>query len=144
MCSSDLGADGVGQLEDGTRVYFAFPRAPVGAMAERVAVRGDLTIPLPANLDDITAAALANPGMSSWAALTERCDFRPGESVLINGATGASGRLAVQIARHLGAGRIVATGRRAQMASALTALGADAFIPLEQPREDLEIGRAHV
>ena len=57
--------------------------------------------------------------------------------MLINGATGASGRLAVQIARHLGAGRIVATGRRAQMASALTALGADAFIALEQPREDL-------
>ncbi len=52
-----------------------------------------------------------NPGMSSWAAFTERARLKPGETVLVNGATGASGRLAVQIARHLGAGRVIATGR---------------------------------
>lgn len=131
------GADGVGRLDDGQRVYFAFPRPPVGAMAEFVAVQEALTVPLPADLDDVTAAAIANPGMSSWAALSERSTFKPGSGVLINGATGASGRLAIQIARHLGAGRIVTTGRDTSAEPALRALGADAFIPLGQPQHEL-------
>lgn len=132
------GVDGVGRLADGQRVYFAFPRAPIGAMAERVAVAEACTTPLPDALDDITAAAIANPGMSSWAALTERAMIRPGERVLINGATGVSGRLAIAIARHLGASHIVATGRRPASAEALYALGADEYIALEQPTEDLQ------
>lgn len=126
------GADGVGRLADGRRVYFAFPRPPVGAMAERVAVKAANIIELPDDVDDLTAAAIANPGMSSWAALTERAFLSPGESVLINGATGASGRLAIGIARHLGAARIIATGRTRASEAALRALGADAFIPLDQ------------
>jgi NADPH:quinone reductase-like Zn-dependent oxidoreductase len=83
--------------------------------------------PLPDDLDDVAAAALANPGMSSWAAFRERAHLKPGETVLVNGATGASGQLAVQIARHWGAGRIVATGRNAKV---LAALGADATVAL--------------
>lgn len=132
------GADGVGVLEDGRRVYFAFPRAPVGAMAERTAVRADCTIPLSDDLDDVRVAAIANPGMSSWAALTERTDFRAGESVLINGATGASGRLAISIARHLGARRIVATGRRPESGAAMKALGADEYICLNVDSRTLQ------
>jgi NADPH:quinone reductase-like Zn-dependent oxidoreductase len=96
------GMDGVGILPDGQRVYFAFPSAPFGSMAERTAVLHSLCVPLPDDLDDVTAAAAANPGMSSWAALMERAKFVKGESVLINGATGVSGRLAIQIAKHLG------------------------------------------
>lgn len=126
------GADGVGVLADGQRVYFAFPRGPVGAMAERVAVSADCVVAIPDGIDDITAAAIANPGMSSWAALTERAHFKPGEAVLINGATGASGRLAIQIAKHLGAGRIVVTGRNPATEPELLALGADCFIALQQ------------
>lgn len=131
------GADGVGTLDDGRRVYFAFPPAPVGAMAEQVAVRAECTVELPDTVGDVTAAAIANPGMSSWAALTERAGFKSGETVLINGATGASGRLAIQIAKHLGAARVIATGRNPDHAGKLEALGVDTFIGLDQPAEVL-------
>ncbi|MCP5326477.1 MAG: zinc-binding alcohol dehydrogenase family protein [Oceanospirillaceae bacterium] len=126
------GVDGVGKLENGQRVYFAFPRAPQGAMAQRVTVPQNYTVVLPDDVDDISAAAMANPGMSSWAALNERAHFKSGEAVLIHGASGASGRLAIQIARYLGASRIVATARSAHHATDLIALGADAFIDLNQ------------
>ncbi|WP_263263424.1 zinc-binding alcohol dehydrogenase family protein [Pseudomonas sp. RIT-PI-S] len=131
------GADGVGVLEDGTRVYFAFPRAPIGAMAETVAVHARNCVAIPQGVDDITAAAIANPGMSSWAALQERARFQPGERVLINGAAGTSGRLAIQVAKHLGAARVVATARNPAVEAELKALGADEFICLDQPAEAL-------
>lgn len=131
------GADGVGVRDDGRRVYFAFPRPPVGAMAERVAVKATYTVELPDTIDDITAAAIANPGMSSWAALTERARLQPGETVLINGATGASGRLAIGIAKHLGAGRVIATGRNPASETDMRALGADDFIALNGSRAAL-------
>jgi len=129
------GVDGVGRLEDGRRVYFLLPRAPFGGMAERVVVPESQTVPIPDALDDVTAAAIANPGMSSWAALGERAHFKAGETVLINGATGASGRLAVQIARHRGAAKVIATGRdRAVLAE----LGADVTVPLVDDGDALE------
>jgi NADPH:quinone reductase-like Zn-dependent oxidoreductase len=131
------GVDGVGRLADGSRVYFAFPRRPYGAMAERVAAGSALRVPVPADLDDATAAAIANPGMSSWAALTARAYLVPGETVLVNGATGAAGRLAVQIARHLGAGKVIATGRNPTRLAALPDLGADVVIPLAGPAAEL-------
>lgn len=131
------GPDGVGVLDDGRRVYFAFPRAPIGAMAQTVVVRAEQCVELPDDLDDVTAAAMGNPGMSSWAALQTRAHFQRGETVLVNGAAGASGRLAIQIARHLGAARIVATARNAAVADELRALGADHFIDLSQPADAL-------
>lgn len=131
------GADGVGVLADGSRVYFAFPRGPVGAMAQTVAVSADQCVGLPDSVDDITAAAIANPGMSSWAALQERAHFKAGESVLINGAAGVSGRLAIQVARYLGASRIIATARNPLVEGDLRKLGADHFICLDQPVEQL-------
>lgn len=130
-----VGVDGVGRLENGERVYFLMPRAPFGAMAERTVAPAEHCIGVPPGLDDITAAAIANPGMSSWAALTERARLRPGETVLINGATGASGRLAVKIARHLGAARVIATGRNRLV---LDTLRADVTIPLDQSGEELQ------
>jgi NADPH:quinone reductase-like Zn-dependent oxidoreductase len=133
-----VGIDGVGRLGDGRRVYFVLPRAPYGSMAELASVRSSQCIPLPDDLDDMTAAAIANPGMSSWAAFQERARLQPGETVLINGATGTSGRLAVQIAKFLGAGRVVATGRNADSLKALEALGADRTISLLQDKAALE------
>jgi len=124
------GVDGTGRLEDGQRVYFFAPHAPFGAMAERTRVPETHCISLPDALDDVTAAAIAIPGMSSWAALTERARLVRGESVLVNGATGASGRLAVRVARLLGAARVVATGRNAAVLKALEAEGADATVRL--------------
>lgn len=133
-----VGIDGVGRLDDGSRVYFVMPRAPYGSMAERTVAPSALCLPLPDELDDATAAAIANPGMSSWAAYTERAKLKPGESVLVNGATGTAGRLAVQIARHLGAGKIIATGRDVEVLSQLEALGANVTIPLTDREAVLE------
>ena len=132
------GIDGVGRLPDGRRVYFLMPEAPFGGMAERVLVDPAHCIVLPDALDDVTAAALAVPGMSSWVALTERASFVAGETVLVNGATGASGRLAVQVAKHLGAGKIIATGRNPKALAELSSLGADIVIPLIEDADALE------
>jgi len=133
-----VGIDGVGRLDDGSRVYFILPRAPFGSMAEQTVVPAAQCVPLPDGLDDVTAAAIANPGMSSWAAFTERAHLVAGETVLVNGATGTAGRLAVQIARHLGARKIVATGRNLEALRAVAALGADVTIPLVDDAAALE------
>jgi NADPH:quinone reductase-like Zn-dependent oxidoreductase len=125
------GVDGVGVMADGRRVYFVMPEAPFGAMAEQTLVDLRRTVPVPANVDDVTAAALANPGMSCWAALVERARFQPGETVLINGATGAAGSVAVQVAKHLGAKKIIVTGRNGEDLKALRTLGADVMIPFD-------------
>jgi NADPH:quinone reductase-like Zn-dependent oxidoreductase len=125
------GADGVGTTSEGRRVYFVMPVAPYGALAEQTLVRPELTVPVPDELDDVTAAAIANPGMSAWAALVERAALKPGETVLINGATGTAGRLAVQIAKHLGAGKVIATGRNEAELQELHAIGADVLIPFK-------------
>lgn len=129
-----VGIDGVGMTSDGQRVYFAFPSAPFGSMAQRAPVALQNCLPLPDALDDISAAAMANPGMSAWAALVKRAQFQAGETVLINGATGSAGQLAVQIARYLGAKKIIATGRNTQ---ALAALAADECIDLTADEQTL-------
>lgn len=131
------GLDGVGRLQDGTRVYFGMARSPFGTFAERTLAASWMCLPLPEQLDDATAAAMANPGMSSWAALTARAKFVAGESVLILGATGVAGQLAVQIAKRLGARRVIAAGRNPQALEKLKELGADAVISLQQEHEPL-------
>ena len=148
------GIDGVGTLPNGQRVYFAFPTAPFGSMAQRAPVALQNCLPVPDALDDVSAAAMANPGMSAWASLVTRAQLQAGETVLINGATGSAGQLAVQIARYLGTKKIIATGRNAQ---ALAALDADVCIQLNADDKTVteqfsvasaaqidEIGRAHV
>jgi NADPH:quinone reductase-like Zn-dependent oxidoreductase len=123
------GVDGVGLTEDGKRIYFALPEAPFGTLAERSLVSTQQCIPLPDELDDVTAAAIANPGMSAWAGLVERARLQPGETVLVNGATGTAGRIAVQLAKHLGARKVIATGRNEAELEQVKALGAHVVIP---------------
>jgi NADPH:quinone reductase-like Zn-dependent oxidoreductase len=125
-----VGIDGVGHLDDGRRVYFVLPKAPFGSMAEKTVIRPSQCVFLPNDLDNVTAAAIANPGMSAWAALKERAKIMTGETVLVNGATGTAGRLAVQIAQYMGARKVVATGRNTEALKALSALGADVTIAL--------------
>jgi NADPH2:quinone reductase len=131
------GLDGVGSLDDGTRVYFAGPRRPFGAMAQRTVVHRARCWPVPANLDDLTAAAIVNPGMSAWLTLAMGAQLAPGETVLILGATGTTGKLAVQIAKLLGAGRVVAAGRNQEALNSLHNLGADVTIRLHEPGQEL-------
>lgn len=118
------GADGVG-VRDGRRVYFVLPEN--GSLAERARARH--TVAIPDHYDDITAAALGNPGMSAYVALVRRARLQPGETVLVNGASGSAGRLAVQHARHLRAGRIIAASRGA------TDVGADLHVRLDALEE---------
>lgn len=125
------GVDGVGRLADGRRVYFGAARPPFGTFAELSISRPWMCVPVPDALDDVTAAALINPAMSSRAALM-RAQFAAGESVLILGATGVAGRLAVQVARRLGAGQVTAVGRNPRALAGLSGLGADTVIPLAQ------------
>jgi NADPH:quinone reductase-like Zn-dependent oxidoreductase len=132
------GNDGVGIVpEDGSRVYFISPRAPFGSMAEYSVVSRAMTIPVPANIDDADAAALGNPGLATWGSLLGRAKFQSGEAVLINGATGIAGRQAVQVAKYLGASKIIATGRNEEALAEVAILGADETISLNQPEDNL-------
>jgi len=126
------GVDGVGVLDDGRRVYFVFAREPWGPMAELAAAPLAMTVPVPDGLDDVRAAAIANPGMSAWMTLKERGALVKGETVLIQGATGVAGQLAIQVARHLGAKRVIASGRNVDT---LALADVDAVICLTEPED---------
>lgn len=125
------GADGVGRGPDGLLRYFVVDGAKSGTMAERAVIALDRSIVLPPDADPVTIAAAMNPAMGAWLALRCRFPFTAGQKVLILGATGSSGRMAVQIARHLGAGRIIAAGRNTQQLAALPALGATDVVTLD-------------
>ena len=131
------GLDGVGHLDDGQRVFFGGTRAPYGAMAERTVVRRAFCFPISDTVDDDTAAALPNPGVSAWLTLAHRAQLAKGENVLVLGATGITGTLAVKIAKLLGAGRVVAAGRNPQALDNLRQLGADAIIRLDTHPQEL-------
>lgn len=131
------GVDGVGRQQDGTQIYFGMSRSPFGTFSERALAARRLYIPLPEGLDPVTIAGIANPGMSSWVALTRRAKLAAGENVLILGATGVAGQLAVQIAKHLGAQRIVAAGRNQEALEGAKDLGADSIIQLNQEHGSL-------
>ncbi len=131
------GVDGVGRLSDGTRVFFGVRRKPYGSMAQLTVVPRSLCYPVPEVLDDATAAALPNPALSSWLPLTWRARLAQGESVLVLGATGIAGKLALQISKLLGAGRVVAAGRNKEVLCTLPDLGADSLIELNLPDQEL-------
>ncbi|MGB3870438.1 MAG: zinc-binding alcohol dehydrogenase family protein [Flavobacteriales bacterium] len=130
-----VGVDGLAVMSGGTRVYCGAPHAPYGMMAERVPIGKRYRFPVPDGVDDATAAALPNAAMSGWLALSERAELLAGETVLVMGATGVSGKLAVRIAKHLGAGRVVAAGRNVKVLEQLWDHGADAILPLQEEPE---------
>jgi NADPH:quinone reductase-like Zn-dependent oxidoreductase len=124
-----IGGDGVCVLPDGSRVYAL---GAGGMMAEKAVVERDRLVLLPAGLDDLTAAALPNAVFGVAMALRFRAAIEPGDTVLVNGATGFTGRVAVQLARHYGAGRVIATGRNPQSLQDLRGLGVDEIISTQQ------------
>ncbi len=105
-------------LPDGSRVYFTFARKPWGSICERTVAPLSKCLLLPEAIDDVQAAAIANPGMSAWLSIKERAGLMPGETVLVLGATGVAGHLAIQVARHLGARRIIGAGRNMESLAA--------------------------
>jgi NADPH:quinone reductase-like Zn-dependent oxidoreductase len=123
------GLDGVGRL-NGRRVYFIAASDTLGTMAEQTLADPRLAVPLPDGVSTSVIAAGMLPAISSWVALTKRAPIQPGQRVLVLGATGTSGLLAVQIARHLGAGSVIAAGRSAEALERARALGADQVVRL--------------
>jgi NADPH:quinone reductase-like Zn-dependent oxidoreductase len=128
------GVDGVGTDPEGRRVYFLFPRAPFGSMGELALVSKEMLVAIPDDISDVRAAAVATGGLASWIALTRRAPIQPGSTVLVNGATGAAGGMAVQVARHFGANRIIAVGRSRER---LDRLEVEARIALDAADEAL-------
>ncbi len=124
------GVDGVGRRSDGKRIYFVADDDLIGTMAERALVAPRRSIELPDSADVAKIAAAMNPAMSSWVALRSRVPIQAGQSVLILGATGNAGTMAVQVAKLLGAGRVVGAGRHPDRLAALAPLGADAVVRL--------------
>jgi NADPH2:quinone reductase len=131
------GVEGVGTLPDGRRVGFGARRAPFGSLAEKSVSPGVLLFDIPDAVDDLTAAALINPALSSWLPLASHIQLQPGENVLVLGATGVAGQLAVEIAKILGAGRVVAAGRNEEVLKKLLDRGADAVVPLGGSDEEV-------
>ncbi|SPM33990.1 NADPH:quinone reductase or related Zn-dependent oxidoreductase [Mycobacterium rhizamassiliense] len=125
------GIDGVGRGPDGTLRYFVLPDTTMGAMAEQTVIDQRRSVVLPQGADPILVAAAMNPVMSSWIALRRRIAFEPGQSVLVLGATGSSGRMAVQVAKRLGAGQVIGAGRDAQRLAAVGDLGADTTVRID-------------
>jgi NADPH:quinone reductase-like Zn-dependent oxidoreductase len=138
------GVDGVGRGADGLLRYFLLADTTLGSMAEQTVIDVRRSVVLPAGSDPVAVAAGMNPAMSSWVALRQRVQFRAGQHVLILGATGNAGQLAVQIARLLGAGRIVAAGRDPQRLAMLSAAGATDTVSLSGPPDTVarELGQA--
>jgi NADPH2:quinone reductase len=135
---SVCGIEGVGTVAGtGRRVYFDAAIAPWGSMAERALVPADRVVELPVGLDDGLAVALGISGLAAWAPLEWRARLQPGETVLVLGATGVVGQIAVQAAKLLGAGRVVAAGRDPDGLRRAASLGADATVDLSGAAEDL-------
>jgi NADPH:quinone reductase-like Zn-dependent oxidoreductase len=125
------GVDGVARTPDGDTRYFLLEDTTMGAMAEQTVIDLRRSIVLPDGSDPVAIAAAMNPAMSSWVALRRRISFEPGQSVLILGATGNAGRLAIQVAKYLGARQVIGAGRQPAKLAALKDLGADVTVPLD-------------
>jgi NADPH:quinone reductase-like Zn-dependent oxidoreductase len=121
------GIDAVGRLPDGKLVYCVVHDTPYGTMAAQVVADRRRCVPLPDRIDEAALAAAMNPGMSSWVALRLRAPIQAGQSVFVLGATGNAGRMAIQIAKLLGAGRVVGAGREI---GRLESSGADEIVSL--------------
>jgi NADPH:quinone reductase-like Zn-dependent oxidoreductase len=129
------GIDGVGRRPDGEKIYFISDDSSLGTMAEKAVVDVRRSIELPDDVDVAKVAAGLNPAMSSWVALRRRVPLEPGQSVLVLGATGNAGTMAVQVAKRLGAGRVVGAGRDLARLSALASAGADEVVRLTDDAE---------
>lgn len=135
-----VGSDGIGLLDGQGLIGFGGMHPPYGSMAEKAVIPRGYFVPIPAEVDAGTAAAVPGSTLTSLFPLKWGACLQPGETVLINGATGFAGKLAVQVARLLGAKRVIGTGRHAASLRALQTLGADSVIDLKQ--SDAEVAEA--
>jgi len=121
-----------GRYPPGSLVYavcHASPATP-GSFATQVLIADEDLLPLPSGLDPVLAAAVGNSGTAAFMPLVEVAGLRLGETVLVLGATGAVGQLAVQVAHRSGAARVIGVARDRVALGRLLALGADAVVEL--------------
>jgi len=126
------GIDGVGRRPDGRRIYFVADDGVLGTMADKALVDIRRSVELPDGVDAAKVAAAMNPAMSAWVALRRRVPIEPGQGVLVLGATGNAGAMAVQVAKRLGAGRVVGAGRDPDRLAWLASAGADEVVRLTE------------
>jgi NADPH:quinone reductase-like Zn-dependent oxidoreductase len=135
------GCEGVGRvveaetLAPGTLVWAHGARMGTkrdGALAELLSVPEDVLVALPDDSDPLLAGALGIAGLAGWLPVAVRAPVQEGETVLVLGATGTVGLVALQGARLLGAGRVVAAGRRPEALERARRLGADAIVSLDE------------
>ncbi|MDB5150197.1 MAG: zinc-binding alcohol dehydrogenase family protein [Mucilaginibacter sp.] len=127
-----IGGDGVCLLEGGIRVY---GMGVSGMLAEKAIIDKNRIVKIPDGLDDTIAAALPNAVIGAAMGLKFKADIKPGDVVLVNGATGFTGRVAVQIAKYYGAKKVIITGRNQDSLNSLLSLGADEIVSLLQADE---------
>lgn len=125
------GKEAIGTTVDGRRVWFDEARFPSGSFGETTAINKGSGIELPAEIASQQAIAFGIAGMAAWLALTWRGGLQDGETVLINGASGSVGQIAIQAARLLGAGRVVGAARSESGLAKVKELGADAVVSTE-------------
>jgi NADPH2:quinone reductase len=138
-----VGHSGVGELQDGSLLAFGGAKPPYGTMAETAVVPKEYKAymtSIPEGVDSLLAAALPASALTSLLPLKYGVNLQPGEAVLVNGATGVSGKLAVQISKLLGAGKVVGTGRDDASLQVVLKLGADAVI--DTRKSDVEVKEA--
>jgi NADPH:quinone reductase-like Zn-dependent oxidoreductase len=126
------GVDAVVRDPMGRIRYAVLDDTTLGTMAERTVIELDRSVVLPASIDPVLVAAAMNPAMSSWVALRQRIHLGRRQRVLVLGATGNAGRLAIQVAKGLGAAQVIAAGRDQARLSELKALGADETCTFDQ------------
>lgn len=136
-----IGTDGAGYLENGEKVYFFSKK---GTTAEKVNVERKFVISVPEKLDFAIAAALPNAVMGSAMGLKFKAGMKPGDTVLINGATGVTGKIAIQTAKLYGAKKIIATGRNEESLQSLLSLGADEVVSLRLQEEGFKNKIKHI
>lgn len=137
------GVDGVARLADGRRIYTGALRSS-GMMAERALVEPRGGVEIPEHVDSVTAAALPNPGISAWTALSHAAAVKPGDHVLILGATGVTGSMAAQLAGTMfGAATVVAAGRNTERLEWLRSAGAQDTITLGQQDLGARVAEMH-
>jgi NADPH2:quinone reductase len=124
------GKEGVGVRDDGARFYFEYSVKPYGAFAERTLVADEDLYPVPDGLEPALAVCLGVSGLAAWLGLAWRGRLAAGETVLVLGASGVVGQIAVQAAKLLGAGRVVAAARDEAALERAGRLGADALVSL--------------
>ncbi|WP_300400454.1 zinc-binding dehydrogenase [Nocardioides sp.] len=137
------GLEGVGRLDDGSRVYLPMAPAPHGTFAERSVARAGTPVPVPHDVSDAQALGVGVAGTTGHLALTWKGQFQSGAAGLVRGAPGAVGPVAVPAAGGGGAAGVGAAGRDRPTLERLLSLGADEIVVLENDYPDALAQAAH-